>query len=353
MLCRSVLIAASLSVSATSSLAQNFNANYGTPILDRWMYPFNFSAGAESRASLFAALNQPGFDDRDAELLVGFNTNADIPTGQGRQRYKLLRATLSVFVENDNEFYYDPSADPLASSFDPSDPSYVADADPSKPIEVWAAGYRNGFSAATFQENSPFGGTPVVQPAQQARNVFPALLDNAQNATDMALQVRQKVAANPMALARLFDDNSVELTPGTLVPQGTEVRFDLAGVSSANYVYLQNAMNSGLVRLLVTTLEPTSGGPGGGTGGVTYPRIYTRENPVSSLGFAPRLTLEVAITCAADFNGDNVVDDADFSIFVGAYNELLDARCDLNGDDLTDDADFSIFVGAYDQLLCD
>lgn len=349
---RSALLVSCLAI-ASPAIAQNFNATYDTPVLDRWMYPFNFSAGAESRASLFAAINQPGFDDRDGELLVGFNTDAEIPTGMGRNRYKVLSATLSVFVENDNAFYYDPSADPLASSFDTSDPEYIADADPSKPIEVWAAGYRNGFSAATFQEDSAFGGTPVVQPAQQARNVFPALLDNAQNATDVALQVRQKFAANPMALAHLFDENSQELTPGTLVPQGTEVRFSLANVSSANYVYLQNALNSGLVRLLVTTLEPTSGGPGGGTGGITYPRIYTKENAVSSLGYAPHLTLEVAITCAADFNGDNVVDDADFSIFVGSYNELLDARCDLNGDDVTDDLDFSLFAGAYDQLLCD
>ena len=155
-----------------------------------------------------------------------------------------------------------------------------------------------------------------------------------------------------MAVARLYGESG-ELTPGTLVPQGTEVRFTLSGVSSANYVYLQNALNDGRIRLLVTTLEPTSGGPGGGTGGVTYPRIYTRENAAAVLGYAPQLSLEVAVTCAADFDGDNLVDDTDFTYFVASYNELLDARSDLNGDGVTDDADFSLFVVAYDNLLCD
>jgi hypothetical protein len=35
-----------------------------------------------------------------------------------------------------------------------------------------------------------------------------------------------------------------------------------------------------------------------------------------------------------------------------AYNELLDARADLNLDGVTDDADFSLFSVAYDELLC-
>ncbi|MGH7243719.1 MAG: hypothetical protein ACREJD_09910 [Phycisphaerales bacterium] len=353
MLTRLIVLAAGLSTLSAAALAQNVSVTYTTPALDRWMYPFNFSAGDETRAALFAALQTPGFDDRDGELLVGFNSNADITTGKGRLSYKILSATLNVFVEDDLSFYYDPSADPLASSYATNDPDHVADTDLSKPIEVWPCGYRNGFSAATFTESSSFGGTPVVAPSEGARNVFPALLDYTQAPVDMARQVRLKLAGNAMALGRIFDEGGLEWTPGTLVPAGSEVRFNLANVSSANYVYMQNALNTGLVRLLVTTLEPTSGGPGGGTGGVTYPRIYTKENILGSLGYAPRLSLEVAITCAADFNGDNVVDDADFVIFAAAYNELLDARCDLTNDTVTDDSDFVIFVAAYDTLLCD
>lgn len=66
----------------------------------------------------------------------------------------------------------------------------------------------------------------------------------------------------------------------------------------------------------------------------------------------------VPLACPADFNGDNVVDDADFVVFVAAYNELVcpeePAPCpvDLNGDGIVEDSDFVIFAAAYNELLC-
>jgi hypothetical protein len=56
--------------------------------------------------------------------------------------------------------------------------------------------------------------------------------------------------------------------------------------------------------------------------------------------------------CPGDLNGDSVVDDADFSLFVGYYDTLLDPRGDLTGDGNTEDADFSVFARGYDNLLC-
>ncbi len=57
-------------------------------------------------------------------------------------------------------------------------------------------------------------------------------------------------------------------------------------------------------------------------------------------------------TCAGDFNGDDQVDDADFVLFAGYYDALIDPRGDLNGDGQTDDSDFVIFASAYDTLIC-
>ncbi len=65
-----------------------------------------------------------------------------------------------------------------------------------------------------------------------------------------------------------------------------------------------------------------------------------------------------AAPCAADFNGDNLVEDSDFVIFAVAYNDLIcpDAPaacpCDLNGDGQVDDSDFVVFVNAYNELVC-
>jgi hypothetical protein len=67
-----------------------------------------------------------------------------------------------------------------------------------------------------------------------------------------------------------------------------------------------------------------------------------------------------ANACPADLNGDGLVDDADFTIFMGAYNLLdcadpsmpLNCPSDLNGDGVVDDADFVIFVNAYRAMVC-
>jgi hypothetical protein len=64
--------------------------------------------------------------------------------------------------------------------------------------------------------------------------------------------------------------------------------------------------------------------------------------------------------CPGDLNGDGVVDDSDFQIFVPQYNILdcsdpsMPDNCsaDLNGDGVVDDGDFQIFVVAYNALLC-
>jgi len=64
--------------------------------------------------------------------------------------------------------------------------------------------------------------------------------------------------------------------------------------------------------------------------------------------------------CPCDFNGDDLVDDSDFTTLVVAYNLLdcespgMPANCvaDINGDGAVDDTDFSIFVVAYNNLVC-
>lgn len=94
---------------------------------------------------------------------------------------------------------------------------------------------------------------------------------------------------------------------------------------------------------------------------------YTIEmNNASGGGFSPPASSIVASgiqgliavrtlvdsLCRSDFNYDNVVDDADFALFVGAYDVLLSNEGDLTGDGMTDDSDFSLFVQAYDKLTC-
>ncbi|MFO0786078.1 MAG: hypothetical protein U0573_07000 [Phycisphaerales bacterium] len=62
--------------------------------------------------------------------------------------------------------------------------------------------------------------------------------------------------------------------------------------------------------------------------------------------------------CPADLNGDSLVDDQDYVIFVQAYNNIIcppsPAECpgDLNLDGVVDDADFQLFLLSYNLTNC-
>ena len=84
--------------------AQTVDVSFSRPSMDSWMYPFNFSRGAETYAATFGAILQPGFDDRDAQFLLGFVTGGNNPLvepGHGLNGYKLLSARLTVVAVGD------------------------------------------------------------------------------------------------------------------------------------------------------------------------------------------------------------------------------------------------------------
>ncbi len=74
----------------------------------------------------------------------------------------------------------------------------------------------------------------------------------------------------------------------------------------------------------------------------------------------PANVITIGAMCFGDQNYDSLVDDADFSIFVVAYNTLectdptMPEGCpaDFNQDGIVEDSDFVIFVAAYNELLC-
>lgn len=88
--------------------------------------------------------------------------------------------------------------------------------------------------------------------------------------------------------------------------------------------------------------------------------VGTMVNPPPSPHQAIIGTVNITSKCLGDFNLDGFVDDADFIVFVFAYNLLvcndpaMPAGCpaDLNGDTFVDDIDFTIFVQSYDLPVC-
>jgi len=180
----------------------------------------------------------------------------------------------------------------------------------------------------------------MIPPAEAARNVFAAIF-NAQGApVDASRQVRLGFEAMPAAVGL-----SSAVQPGELVPVDTTFTFNLDLCDPAFNAYLRSALDQGVLMLMITSLHPASGGPGGGSG--IYPTFYTKENPVAiPLGFAAQLDLEVQVYRGGDVDGDGVVDFNDFLAYLNLYNAGTLAA-DLTGDCAIDFNDFLDFLNRF------
>ncbi|HEX8876456.1 MAG TPA: endonuclease/exonuclease/phosphatase family protein [Phycisphaerales bacterium] len=76
-----------------------------------------------------------------------------------------------------------------------------------------------------------------------------------------------------------------------------------------------------------------------------------RANNRSGAANSPSGIWSFRVRGQTDLNADGFVDDTDFVIFAGAYEELVTSVGDFNDDGFTDDSDFVIFAAAYNALL--
>ena len=319
-----------LGIVASASLGQTtISGGFGSPTIDRWMYPFAGTPGSESSASIFRTpadatiQNQPAFDDRDAEFLLIFNTSSLVSSGRGYGTYDVTSLRVRVYTSNEPRFEYDPSFDSVRTCYASSDSQFVSDSDAGKPIELFAAGFRSGAQLATWAENSTFGMTGVPSFSEGVRRVYPALLNAAgQATTDVSNQVRDRFEAAPIAIG-----TTAAVSAGQLVPQGSEIVFDIDLSSPAAKAYFARGFDQGRVAVLISGLHLAAGGPGGGVGDATYPAFYTKENITAvALGLQPKIDFTVTIGNVIDFNNNTVFpEDQDVIDF---FNVLAGAECD-------------------------
>lgn len=97
------------------------------------------------------------------------------------------------------------------------------------------------------------------------------------------------------------------------------------------------------------------------SGRTVAPSSQNYESPIFGYGLSettPASAFTFGVPCPGDFNGDALVDDADFVLFASAYDTLLcpsaptPCPADLNSNAVVDDADFVIFANSYNALLC-
>ncbi len=259
-------------------------ATFSTPDLDRWMYPFNGTPGTRSSGSTFGAPGSPGFDERDAQFLIGFDTTGQISSGQGAANYQINSATLTL-RHSGGDFTYDPTQDSYTTY-----QSGGVDGDAGRPMELFGAGYRNGFDSSSFTESSAFSppGPPGPPMFSGVRNVFALGFDGGGNSVDVSnsLDFGNNGASgfDPV----LFGLGTVTgLNPGDTVEAGMDITFQLNLTSPHVRGFLQQQLDEGWVGLVATSFHAASqGGP------AVYPSYDTKENLVGQPG---SLSLDVNV----------------------------------------------------------
>jgi len=326
-------------VLVATAAADVIEVDLAEPTLDRWFYPFNASPGSRSDAPIFGAITDqevgfdPSFDNRDGQMLIGFDTSGVVPAGLGVASYTISAASVLVTIKSDLTFEYDPTADPYTSWLPSMDPAYTADPDPGRPLEIFGAGFRCGFSASTFPENGPFCDNCSCfppNPCRAVRCVYPVDFTGACVARDVSNNVDEGFDPAPFGVAA-----SDKLLQGESVPSGTVLTFEIDVADPCVQQYLAGALDEGMLDLVIASIYFAAKGQAG-----SAPRIYCKEDLLVEFDVVDAAQLQMTVTTGGpvgDIDGDGIVGINDFLILLGAWGPC-DLPCppacaaDLDGD---------------------
>ena len=335
------LFTAFMSCIAAPAFAEVIDIQLNQPALDRWMYPFNSTPGTRSVLTTFGSDrdNPTQFDARDGQILLAFDTGASVPIGSGA--YEILEAEVSISFANDMVVQYDPTSDPWQMFLPAGDARRVNDPDAGQPIELAGVGFRGGFTAATFQENSSYAVSGASYLSPGVRNAFAACYDSANNFVDMSNHPRVGFQPNVFAVGQVAG-----LTAGQLIPQDSVMTFQV-NVADANIQnYLRQGIEAGRTFFSLSSLTFVAQQSG------NYPAFYSKENAYVQFGLADAAHLRMKVralpTCIAeDLDCSGVVDSADVSLILLSMGPCDGCREDLDASGLVDSADVALALLAF------
>jgi len=348
-----------LGVAVGGVFGQIINLQVNTPTIDRWNYPFDSSPGYSETASVFSALGQEdafpplSFDQRDAQMIVGWDLGAQIPTNRGTCAYRVLSATLKIATTGEVAFRYDPTYDPRTTYL-----TGANDPDAGRPIELYGVGFRNGWTLGAPGQAGcgAFPGFPcwyegtVDLPGppegpcicKDQRNAFATDFSGGIS-RDISNNVRDGFDPKPFAVGQIAG-----ATPGQYAPLVSDVSFDLNVSDPDVQAYLRQGLNAGRVLLSVSSLQPaaSAGGPGAGE----YAKFFCKEHPLGAGSNGnpnkwARLTLSVrVITLVGDVNFDGVVNTADLTQLLVNFGHAGGGEADLNCDGVVNTSDLTLLL---------
>ncbi len=276
--------------------------------LARWMYAFNGNPASRPTASAFAAFGSiPDFDTRDAQYLLGWSTTNSIPVGQGAKNYLIRRARVTLTLSSGNQYAYTGVLRDYRTYFPTNDPRYLPTTNTASPVELFGAGFRGGYTAATFQQDTTFladpsGGYYTNRTAYAAGfDTNGVLVDISNNVGDDGTNEM----TSPFEVAPFAVGQTTNVASGQLMPVGSQLTFDLNLDDPLIYGYLQNGLNDGNLSFVASALVNASfGGP------PNYPNFYTIFSSIASSNEYPLLDIEGEIVRTnLDSDGDGLPDD--------------------------------------------
>jgi hypothetical protein len=283
-----------------NAIAQPFAINDTAPIIERWVYANNAAPCDRPASSVFGTFgDDAGVDTRHAQHLLGWDTAGWIPTNAGPQKYLVTRCRLILTINRGNLFAYDPTPDDYRTYFETNHPDYLPDTDPGRPVEIFGAGFRHGYTDASFDQCAPFG---TNAPAE--RNAYVAAWSTNGVLVDISNNVGKTNSAFPRFEVAAFAVGAItNVAPGQIVPTGAKVIFDLNVADPLVLTYVQDALNRGRLRLMVSSLHTTDGP----FGAPKYPDFATHFNEATL--DPTRLELEGIAIRDADVDIDGLQDD--------------------------------------------
>jgi len=295
--------------------AQPLQINNTAPDIERWMYPNNLTPCDRVASSTFGTLgDESGVDSRHSQNLIGWNTAAFVPTNQNPTRYLIRSCRVTLTINRGNIFIYDPTHDDYRTYFETNRAEYLPDPDTGRPVELFGAGFRNGFDAITFDNCSPFGSSAAGERNAYATGWFTngALVDIGNNVgkTNTAFP---HFEVWPFAVGQ-----TTNVAPGQLVPAASKIFYDLNLADPFVVTYLQDGLSTGLLRFMISSLHVTAGQ----FGQPSYPDFVTH---FSEVAINPtRLELDVTAVRPLDTDNDGLPDDWEQFYFTNLVQTATD-----------------------------
>ena len=266
--------------------APAINADIDAPDRDRWNYPYNATPGTRARASMFRSIDDEVGIYRYGGYIVSFDTSAAVPTGLEPSAYLVTSVSVQLMTSDNFKVPYDSSYDPAQTYLPETDDRRVPDTDSGRPINLFGAGFRNGFDLTTWEETTVYRSKD-----SELTTVYPMVLNDSGEVVDVTLAVDYDQPSDPAPLATGALDG---IEPGELIPFNAWMNFDLALSNPGTLAYVQQGLSQGRIVLYATSLN------GGSSTDRTYPEFHTSD---SLLGEAPRLRIQVVLTEGKSISG--------------------------------------------------